>query len=116
MGQKDFTDWNGRKRKEIVRPAPVRDVQTRRRAGKKVVVGIKTKADRYRAALSELARYWTWRRERWMQVKKWNKSSLNEWWPDWSGSVRERIKKLRQLKNEYQRDGSWERVREAVKP
>lgn len=111
MGTKDFSDWNGRKRKEAVRPAPVRD-KWLRGAGKKEKVGIKTMVDRYKSNLRDLALYWKWRRE--SQVRRrelTDRQRRSEYIPNWSESVRWRIKKLRALQAEYQALGVYERVR-----
>lgn len=59
MGNKDFSDWNGRKRKLIVRPViqPVKHI----RAGKQPKPSFQTLVNRYKAArkgwLTHLERY-----------------------------------------------------------
>jgi len=109
MGNKDFTDWNGQKRKELVRPKPVRE-KWLRGGGKKEKVGFKTMVDRYKAELTRV-REWLGRRKR--HRGRFGGSGLNRWW--WNHAVLDQIKDLRRIKEAYQQEGILERVLEALK-
>lgn len=121
MGNKDFTDWNGRKRKEVVRPMPER-ANEHRRTGKKEKVGLKTKVDRYKSLLKDLAQYKKWHREYWERRRECESRQVisphyksTMWGSSWISSIRRLVKKLRGLKEQYRRDGTLEQVMAAVR-
>mgnify|MGYP001575058704 CR=1 FL=1 len=103
MGQKDFTDYNGQKRKGVLRPSPERPILARRKAGKKVLVGFKTKVDRYKSAIASI-RFW-WERKR--RHGKRGFFSRTFWHHD---IIRDYVKKLRRLQDQYREEGVLERV------
>lgn len=113
MSQKDFTDWGGRKRKEVVRPAPERPVLLTRKGGKKDRVGIKTKVDRYKQTLLDFQDGMKWRRKYWAARRERGGESCG--WSRWgSWRIKGAIRRFRRLNAEYMKDGSLVRVREEV--
>jgi hypothetical protein len=62
MGQKDFTDWNGRKRHDQLFPPKEKLVGVKIYSKKEKRIGLKTKVDRYKAELKNLKTYWGYRR------------------------------------------------------
>lgn len=99
MGQKDFTDWNGEKRKQILRPSR-EHLRLGRRLGKKEIVGLKTKADRYCAAYTRLEVQMGFRERGGLGF---GRKRSNVW-------VRRAIKAIRKLRDEYRKDGSLDAV------
>lgn len=121
MSRKDFSDWNGRKRKAILRPSPERD-KWLRGGGKKEKVGIKTMVDRYQARLKDV-RYWLDARA---NAKKRAKERGQAWIVDkrprefddasfYHGVLRDHIKNLRKLQDHYRREGHLEQVLASLK-
>lgn len=129
MGQKDFTDWNGRKRKALIRPKLVRELPLHR-AGARKNPGFKTLVDRYRAVLLDLSREWCWWKRGLHDYLKWTsegkprehprcvpyfgygfgttkKDSYRELWS---------MKRAKKMKKDLVSQGMYEKVLEALGP
>lgn len=114
MGQKDFTDWGGQKRKQLLYPPKEKPVSKFVRPKREKPVGIKTKADRYRALLCELKRYREWRADSRKRARehpeRYTRATTVPWRPHWEESIARTIKSLRKMKVEYKEEGCWEKV------
>lgn len=103
MGNKDYTDYNGRKRKELISPSPEK-ITWRRGGGKKKIVGIKTAADRYLAEHRAI-RHWLKHRK---QYRGKVGRGLGKHWH--SDIIRRYVKALRKLRDDYAKAGKLEAV------
>lgn len=115
MGTKDFTDWNGRKRKEALYPS--KDKPVRRQVVKKrdKPAGLKTKVDRYKARLTTIKRYWEWRRNHQLRMRGRADTGMGAWNPRWEDDIRREIRFLREMEEDYKKQGIWDRVLKALK-
>ena len=119
MGQKEFTDWNGRKRHDALYPPREKDVRAKTFSRKEKPSGVKVKADRYKARQADIRRYWEWRRDSQKRHREWVKEKHDprfvEWHPHWEEFIRRDIRELRKLREKYQKEGVWEKVTRMLK-
>ena len=105
MSRKDFSDWNGPKRKSLIRPPREHEVYRKTHPSNKKSVGLKTKCDRYRSAIVHL-RWWLERRQT---------TTGNDWVKPWRFTgARDAVKSIRKLQAEYEKEGIWQKVRQEV--
>ena len=109
MGQKDFTDWNGQKRKNVLQPPRERDVRYSSLSRSQKPIGFKTKLDRFQAALKDLEREHYYLRE---HIRS---QGRNGFWLFGRNWVKRTFKRLRKMKEEYVKEGIYNKIRDSVK-
>lgn len=107
MGQKDFSGWNGEKIKSVVRPQKEKLTRGFVKPRKHKAVGFKTRVDRFRAELEELATAWNYRKlgliDRVTNGKQSNQRRHGDWWITFhTNSIRRSVVDLRKMKKELQ--------------
>jgi hypothetical protein len=105
MSQKDFTNWNGRKHKAIIRPPKERPIG---RAGKRKNPGFKTKVDRYKSVLIDLATDWC-RYQKW--IREGQKGCFGKWSKE---GCQRQLKEARKMKEVFIAEGIYDKVLESV--
>ncbi len=104
MGQKDYTDWNGPRRKSFNKPPRERSTHRARTPKRHKIPGIKCTADRYKALRIKVAFYQE-RVDRWKNdtgcLGKWSKEALKEY-----------SQALKRMECDLRRRDLWRRIQE----
>ena len=106
MSQKDYTDWNGRRRKFINRPPKDKPMYRSRTPKKYKTVGIKCTADRYKSLKLKVVYYQA-------RVKEHEKGGQHiDMFCRWSReALKEYSQKLKKMECELRHKGLWDKIK-----